>query len=55
MSLTEIAEQLKSQGYDIDKKKVELTQPIKTIGIYKIQIKLHPEVSVKINLEVIAE
>lgn len=51
----EIAEQLKSKGYDIDKKKVEFTQPIKTIGIYKIQIKLHPEVSVKINLEVIAQ
>lgn len=48
----EIAEALKKEGFDIDKRKIELDGTIKTIGSYRITIKLHSEVSVKINLEV---
>lgn len=51
----EIAEALKKEGFDIDKRKIELDGTIKTIGSYRITIKLHSEVSVKINLEVEAE
>lgn len=40
------------EGFDIDKRKIELDGTIKTIGSYRITIKLHSEVSVKINLEV---
>ncbi len=48
----EIAEQLKKEGYEIDKRKIELSEPLKTIGEYQIQIKLHPEVSTKIKLSI---
>ena len=48
----EIAEQLKLQDYEIDKRKIELSEPIKTIGEYEITIKLHPEVSTKISLQI---
>lgn len=51
----EIAEQLKNQGFDIDKRKIELAEPIKLVGSYDIQIKLHQEVSVKVSLEIVAE
>ncbi len=46
----EIADALSQEGYNFDKRKIELKEPIKTIGRYDVNIKLHPEVSVKITL-----
>lgn len=40
----DIAQAYKSEGIDIDKRKIELPQPIKEVGVFKIEIKLHPEV-----------
>ena len=51
----EISEALAKLGYEIDKRKIELKEPIKTIGSYQISIKLHPEVSTKINLSIVPE
>lgn len=51
----EIAEALKKEGFEIDKRKIELDGPIKAIGTYRITIRLHSEVSVKINLQIEAE
>ena len=51
----EISEKLKEKGFDIDKRKIELSDPIKTIGEYKITVKLHPEASTKIALSVIGQ
>lgn len=50
-----IADLLKDQGIEIDKKKVVLTEPIKALGIYTIPIKLHSEVEAKIKLWVVKE
>lgn len=49
----EISEELAKLGYEIDKRKIELKEPLKTIGNYQISIKLHPEVTAKINLEIV--
>ena len=49
----EISEGLAKLGYEIDKRKIELKEPLKTIGNYQISIKLHPEVTAKINLEIV--
>lgn len=46
----EIAEKLKEKGFDIDKRKIELTDSIKSIGTYQLNVKLHPEVCTKITL-----
>lgn len=51
----EIADALKNEGFEIDKRKIEVSEPIKAIGNYNVNIKLHPEVSVKISLQVIAQ
>ena len=51
----EISENLKSLGYEIDKRKIELSEPIKAVGQYQISIKLHPEVSAKIEVEILAQ
>lgn len=51
----EIAENLKAQGLEVDKRKIELSEPIKAIGSYQILVKLHPEVSTKISVEIIGD
>lgn len=51
----EIAENLKAQGLEVDKRKIELSEPIKAIGLYQILVKLHPEVSTKISVEIIGD
>jgi large subunit ribosomal protein L9 len=49
----EIAEEFKKQhGIEIDKKKIVLEDSIKAPGNYKVNVKLHPEVTGVINIEV---
>lgn len=50
-----VAEALKLSGYDIDKKKIVLAQPIKTLGEYDIELKLLEGISAKIVLAVVAD
>ncbi len=51
----DIAEALKEQGYDIDRRKIILEEPIKALGIYSVPIKIHPEVEAKIKVWVVKE
>lgn len=50
-----VSDALKAAGYDVDKKKVVLTQPIKNVGVYDIDLKLLEGISAKIKIEVEAE
>ncbi len=49
----EIHHALKEEGYDIDKNSIILEEPIKSLGIYQIPIKLHPEVSAQVKVWVV--
>ena len=49
----EIADKLNQMGYDIDKKKIQLTQNIKAVGEYSVAIKISPEETAKITVKVI--
>ncbi len=52
----QIAESLKEKGFDIDRKSITLPEDqIKEIGNYKAVIKLHREVKVEIDFEIVAE
>lgn len=51
----DIADQLDKQGYKIDRKKVALDHPIRTIGEHKVVVKLHREVSIEIPVSVSKE
>ena len=54
ISSKEIAEAMKKQlGYDIDKKKIVIKDPIKIIGTPIIVIKLHTKVTAKFNVKVV--
>jgi len=44
---------LKEKGFDIDKKKIILEEPIKALGIYTVKIKLDPEVEAKVKVWVV--
>ncbi len=52
---TDIADKLGELGYSVDKRAVELEEPIKMIGIYKIPVRLHPEVHAKVRVWVVKE
>jgi len=49
----EIAEVLKKKyQIDVDKRKIELKEPIKSLGTYKLPVKLHPEVTAELKVVV---
>ncbi len=51
----QIAEALEKLGHNVDRKLIEIKQPVKEVGEYVATIKLHKEVSVEIPFEVVAE
>jgi large subunit ribosomal protein L9 len=55
VTANDIAKVLKDQGFDIDKKQIELEEPIKQLGVYTIDVKLHREVSAPIKVWVVKE
>ena len=50
-----IADLLKEKGFEIDKRKILLEEPIKALGVYTISIKLHPDVDCKVRVWVVKE
>lgn len=53
ISTKEIADAAKSQlGFDLDKKKIVLKDPIKTLGDTTVAVKLHPQVQAKLAVKV---
>ena len=51
----EISDLLKAKGIDIDRRKIQIQEPIKKAGEYSIPAKLHPEVTAEIKLAVEGE
>ena len=50
----EIAAFLKDNGFDIDRKKIVLAEPIKQLGEYSVPVKIHPEVAATLKVKVSA-
>ena len=50
-----IAEAMESQGFVVDKKQVELPEPIKKLGTYEVTIRLAPEVKGTVSVAVVAD
>jgi len=51
----DISAALEKAGYTIDRRKVNLAEPIKALGDYKVTVKLHREVTVELPVHVIKE
>ncbi|MDZ7766735.1 MAG: 50S ribosomal protein L9 [Melioribacteraceae bacterium] len=50
-----IADALKEKGFELDKRKIEITEPIKALGIYSVNVKLHPSVNTNVKTWVVRE
>lgn len=55
VTTADIAESLEKQGFETDKRKIGLREPIKKLGEYTVPIKLHREVIVSMPVKVVAE
>jgi len=50
-----IADALHEKGFELDKRKIEITEQIKALGIYSISVKLHPSVTATVKTWVVRE
>jgi large subunit ribosomal protein L9 len=55
VTANDIANALEKAGYTIDRRKVHLDEPIKTLGDFKASVRLHREVSVDVPVHVVRE
>lgn len=52
----EIADQFRGEfAVEIDKRKIELKEPIRSLGSYSVLVKVHPQVHVNVKVEVVGE
>ncbi|MBS4028498.1 MAG: 50S ribosomal protein L9 [Ignavibacteriales bacterium] len=51
----DIANELKLQKFDVDKRMIELDEPIKSIGTFPVTVKLHTDVKVVVQVKVVEE
>ena len=51
----DVAESLSKEGIVVDKRRIQLPEPIKSLGIYTIPIRLHPEVTAEVKVWVVKE
>lgn len=53
VSSKEIAEAVKAQmNLDVDKKKIQMKEPIKSLGVHLVAVKLHPQVTAELKVHV---
>ena len=50
-----ISDLLKEKNYDIDRRAIELEEPIRTLGVYNVDVRLHPQVRATVKLWVVKE
>ena len=55
VSPTDVAEALEQKGLKVEKRKIALDHPVKTLGEYTASIKLHPEVTASFPITVIKD
>ncbi len=51
----DVGEALQKEGFTIDKRRILLEEPIKTLGIYTVPVRLHPEVTCDVKVWVVKE
>lgn len=51
----DISEALKREGFDVDRKRIMLEEPIKRLGTYTVNVKVYQDIIVPVNINVVAE
>jgi large subunit ribosomal protein L9 len=52
---SDIAAELATQGFEVDRRKIQLNEPLKSVGDFKVAVKLHREVTAQLKVTVAAE
>ena len=55
VTTVDVAAALHAKGFDLDRRKVQLQEPIKKLGEFDVPVKLHREVVARIKVKVVAE
>jgi large subunit ribosomal protein L9 len=55
VTAADVAERLQAEGFTLDKKAVELHEPIKALGVYKVPVRLHHDVKPDVRVWVVKE
>ena len=55
VTASDIAQQLEQQGYHLEKRQIDLHEPIKSLGVYRVPIRLHADVKPEIRVWVIKQ
>jgi large subunit ribosomal protein L9 len=55
VTASDIAEALAAKGFDIDRRKLQLPEPIKRLGAVDLPVKLHRDVTTTVKVKVVAE
>jgi large subunit ribosomal protein L9 len=51
----DVTEALEKKGFPIDRRKIHLEEPIKQLGEFQVPVRLHKEVTVPVQVQVVAE
>ena len=49
---SDIAAELATQGFEIDRRKIELKEPLKSLGVFDVAVRLHREVTAQLKVKV---
>jgi large subunit ribosomal protein L9 len=55
VTATDIAQQLEGQGFHIEKRQIDLHEPIKALGVYRVPVRLHADVKPEVRVWVIKQ
>jgi large subunit ribosomal protein L9 len=55
VTTADIAEALKAKGFELDRRKLHLAEPIKRLGDFDVSVKLHPDVTAHVKVHVVAQ
>jgi large subunit ribosomal protein L9 len=55
ITASDVHDKLAAAGFDIDKRKVHLFTPVKTLGRHTVKVKLHADVTVELGFDVVSE
>ena len=55
VTATDITQQLEAQGFHVEKRQIDLHEPIKALGVYRVPIRLHADVKPEVRVWVIKQ
>ncbi|HEV8496303.1 MAG TPA: 50S ribosomal protein L9 [Gemmatimonadaceae bacterium] len=55
VTTADIAQQLEAQGFHIEKRQIDLHEPIKALGVYRVPVRLHADVKPEVRVWVIKQ